>query len=441
METRHSQRLRLRAEAASGESKGVSESARVAPIAVADHALPGASARGPAATRLRPAPRPIAGQPARPHDERESFVNAHLHSLYYDLNARTAYTSIKRLSSEAAHRFGIGESEVRDWLSAQETHTRFKTAPQKFPLNFYNIKNLDDVFEIDTNDVKKYSEFNDSFKYFICMIDCLSRFLWTFPLKSKEGGEVARVLDSHFSRQGARVCRLLQADKGTEYVNDDVQRVLHKHGIVFRTLENRGKAAMVERVNRTIKIPLFKHFHFTNTWRWLEALPKIVFNYNHTVHSATNMCPADVTRKDVFRLWSTNYLRHVEPRTTHRRRRRCVAPAGSIRVGDTVRVSLVKGKLEKGFTAGYSQQVYKVISRTPFTPLPTYSLSDLNGQPLKGNFYARELQRVKPPSEFRVEKVLRRRRRPGHGPEVLVRWQGYDQDFDTWEPEGALHDI
>lgn len=383
------------------------------------------------------------GSPAdRPHP-RDTFVNAKLSALYYNLSSRTAFTSLKKLSHEAGRQFGITESEVREWLLKQETYTRFRPARQKFPLNFYNIKGLDDVYEMDTNDLQRYAEFNDSYKYFLLMICCLSRYVWVFPLKSKEGAEVAGVLDKHFSAPRARVCRLLQADKGTELVGAEVMRVLHRHGISFRTLENRGKAAMAERANLTIKAPLWKYLNYASTWRWLEPLQKIVENYNHSIHSSIKMRPVDVTQKDVFRLWSTNYLRRVDParwgsrqpdggRRRHRQR---------LAIGDTVRVSLVKSKLEKGYTARWSQQIYKVVEITAFTPFPTYVLSDMNGARLKGNFYEQELLRVTPPADYRVEKILQRRQRRGRLPEVLVRWEGYDKEFDSWEPESSLRDL
>ena len=73
-----------------------------------------------------------------------------------------------------------------------------------------------------------------------------------------------------------------------------------------------------------------------------------------------------------------------------------------------------------------------------------YTLTDLNGERLKGHFYREELLEVPPPdadSPYRVEKILSRRHRRGHRPEVLIRWEGYDEKFDTWEPASAVKDV
>ena len=40
---------------------------------------------------------------------------------------------------------------------------------------------------------------------------------------------------------------------------------------------------------------------------------------------------------------------------------------------------------------------------------PVYYIRDLNGEHLSGAFYEPELQRVKKPTEYRIERVLRSR--------------------------------
>jgi hypothetical protein len=258
--------------------------------------------------------------------------------------------------------------------------------------------------------------------------------VWVFPLKTKSANEVAEVLDQHFSDVDRR-CRLLQADKGNEFRALKVQNVLKRYGIAFRTLENKGKAAMVERVQQRLKVPLWKHMTHRNSWRWFEPLAKIVHAYNRTVHGTTKFRPVDVTEKDVFKIWSTNYLKHVQ------KHQKLVE---HLKVGDYVRVSLVKTTMEKGYTPRWSTQLYIIRGIIQFSPFPMYTLSELQGHPLKGNFYAKELLKVPAPTSdslFRVEKILKRRKRRGCEPEVLVRWEGYDKTFDSWEPESAVQSI
>ena len=65
----------------------------------------------------------------------------------------------------------------------------------------------------------------------------------------------------------------------------------------------------------------------------------------------------------------------------------------------------------------------------------------MSGESIKGSFYQQELQLVKYPEEFLVEKVLKHRvRMKNKKPirEVLVRWLGYPEKFDEWVQENSV---
>jgi len=375
-------------------------------------------------------------------NDRLRYVNEHLKKLYYDLDSTVSFSSIKNVTRSAAP-YGIRPKEVKQWLLSQETYARHRPARRKFPLNFYNVHAIDDVWEIDICDYKSLAEFNDGFKYFVNIIDCLSRHVWAYALKSKSGKEVADTLQQHFEVTG-RTCKLLQADHGREFTARVVQQLLRKHKVSFRTLENRGHAAVVEKANQRIKTTLHKFMTHQGTWKWVEALPKVVHGYNHTIHSATGFRPVDVTPFNAYDIWSENYLRKRLPPHHPLRRKRRNATLNDLHVGDHVRVSLVKTEFEKGYTARYSQQIYKISSIIRMKPFQMYTLTDLNGERLKGNFYHQELLKVLPPApdtRFRVETVLKTRKQRGRRPEVLIRWEGYDKEFDSWEPASAITEI
>ena len=53
-------------------------------------------------------------------------------------------------------------------------------------------------------------------------------------------------------------------------------------------------------------------------------------------------------------------------------------------------------------------------------------ISDLNGEPITGSFYEKELQKTSQ-EKFRIEKVLKRK-----SDKLYVKWKGYDHSFNSW---------
>ena len=64
-----------------------------------------------------------------------------------------------------------------------------------------------------------------------------------------------------------------------------------------------------------------------------------------------------------------------------------------------------------------------------------YALKDLDGEVVEGSFYERELVKapVDPQSFHRIEREIATRMRNGHK-EVLVKWVGYPEKFNSWIP-------
>ena len=52
-------------------------------------------------------------------------------------------------------------------------------------------------------------------------------------------------------------------------------------------------------------------------------------------------------------------------------------------------------------------------------------ISDLNGEPITGSFYEKELQKTSQ-EKFRIEKVFKRK-----GDKFYVKWKGYDDSFNS----------
>ena len=78
------------------------------------------------------------------------------------------------------------------------------------------------------------------------------------------------------------------------------------------------------------------------------------------------------------------------------------------------------------YTRKIRRKTFLSISKIKYTVPWTYVISDLNGEPITGSFYEKELQKTNQ-KEFRIEKVLKRK-----GDKLYVKWKGYDNRFNSW---------
>lgn len=60
-----------------------------------------------------------------------------------------------------------------------------------------------------------------------------------------------------------------------------------------------NKMGMVERFNCTIKLLISKYQTTYKTKKWVDALPKLIENYNNTIHSSTSYAPSKVGDKEM----------------------------------------------------------------------------------------------------------------------------------------------
>ena len=65
----------------------------------------------------------------------------------------------------------------------------------------------------------------------------------------------------------------------------------------------------------------------------------------------------------------------------------------NFKVGDHVRISKYKNISAKGYTPNWLEEVF-LVSKIKNTALWTYVISDLNGEPITGRFFEKELQKT-----------------------------------------------
>lgn len=83
-------------------------------------------------------------------------------------------------------------------------------------------------------------------------------------------------------------------------------------------------------------------------------------------------------------------------------------------------------RLRTSYARKRGQKIYRIAQVLTLNPeLYMYRLKQLDGKPIKGTFYGRELVRSDL-KNLKVEKVLKTRKLPDGRSKYLVRYQGYD---------------
>ena len=287
-------------------------------------------------------------------------------------------------------------------------------------------KHVDDIWAADLVDMQYYSRTNKGFKYILMIIDVFSKYGWAVPLKNKTGAEIVRAF-SEIWTSGQKPPKYLWTDKGKEFDNKLFRKLLEKKNVHMYWTENEEKSSVVERWNRTIKSKMWKYFTKNRTGVYINILPEIITKYNNTYHRSIKCTPSDARKPSNYQ-HVFNALYNVDNLYTNSLR-----PRPQFKIGDQVRISKLKKKFEKGYTANWTEEVFivqKVQSTIPYT----YKLKDTKNEIVKGTFYEPELQLAKQ-TTFRIEKVLKRRTTKNGKREIFVKWLGYSPAFNQWIPD------
>lgn len=104
---------------------------------------------------------------------------------------------------------------------------------------------------------------------------------------------------------------------------------------------------------------------------------------------------------------------------------------------DAVRISEPKHVFSKGYFPSRSDHIYKIAETHGMDP-EFYELKDFSGKMVKGRFYRPELVKTIQDEDttYRIEKIIRSRKRKDGVKEYLVKFIGYTEFY--WIKESDL---
>lgn len=206
------------------------------------------------------------------------------------------------------------------------------------------VNGLNDTWGLDLADLQRFTPVNDGFKYrywFVCE-DIFSRYAWVVPLRSKTAEATMAAMQVVLDEVGGEPPNHIWADLERAWYGKHWGQALRDNGVELYTTYSQVGVAPVERLIRTLKNRLWPLMEEAGSYRWMELLPRVVADYNNTVHSALGMTPTEAQRpENEVALWHHQYDKPL-----------AAVPKGKPRfhVGEWVRVSVVKNVLKEDFT-------------------------------------------------------------------------------------------
>ena len=241
-------------------------------------------------------------------------------------------------------------------ILADELHKPVKI---NFPRRRVIARSVDDIWGADLVEMQQFSKWNKGYRYLLMLIDCFSKFGWIVPIKNKTVKSVAEAFEKIFKE--GRIPKYLWTDKGKEFYNKDLKKVLQQHNITFYSTENEEKVSVVERWNRTIKNKMWKKFTEQGSTEYLDLLPDILNEYNNHYHRSIKMTPIEASKKKNEGIGYSNLYGKTNQTQTKPK----------FKAGDTDKISKYKRKLfVKGYTPNWTEEIFlisKVFNTNPYT--------------------------------------------------------------------------
>lgn len=353
------------------------------------------------------------------------------------MNQIALYQAVKNVYYNPAHPAGFGgisrlvqtcqnKKRIKEWLQSQRTYTLHKPVRKRYETRPYKVGGRDFQWQADLCEMLPYASLNNGMNYILTVIDVFSRYAWAKPIAHKTGENITNAFREIFAESGRRPLKL-QTDQGKEFENLTFQKFLKENNIKFFTVKSQFKAALAERLNRTLKEKMWRYFTHTGSYRWLEVLPQIVKGYNAAKHRSIGVAPQSVNKDNQQKLWLMQERKGPSVVT----RLNPIEPL--INVGDHVRLSKVKRHFEKGYLPNFTEEIFTVSRIIREHGKPTqYKVKDYNGVEIDGSFYAAEIQKVSKPDTYVIETILASKG-VGKNKKYLVKWFGYGPEFNSWE--------
>lgn len=325
----------------------------------------------------------------------------------------------------------ISIKKIKEFLSQNESYTIHKEYHKgQRNISYSHFKRYQ--FQMDLVDIQGLAKYNDDVHYLLTVIDTFTRYAFVRLLKSKHGDIVLHAFKSVLE-EAIENPKTLVIDRGTEFKNKEFENFCMANGIVLFTPDSSIHGAYIERFNRTLQGIMYKYMTENETYRFIDKtnrdgsithlMPLFLKTYNgrrHRMIGTTPQIAEDNPDTHIFiRKNMQKYYATIKSRPT------------KFQIGDTVRISKMKGKFARGYKEQSNEEIFKIHKISTNKRIPMFTLKSYNGKEIiQGAFYDFEITKVGN-EIFRVEKILRRRK-VGDKNQIYVKWKGFDASYNSW---------
>ena len=149
-----------------------------------------------------------------------------LHRHYYDPKRVGSYGGVAAL-----RRVVPTERNVERWLSTQDAYTLHKPVRRHFKRRCVVVGGPNQQWQADLVDMSRLKTANDGTTFLLTVIDVFSKRAWCIPLKSKSAASLVAAFRRLLNDVNNNRPTTLQTDKGSEFLNRPLQRLLKEYGV------------------------------------------------------------------------------------------------------------------------------------------------------------------------------------------------------------------
>ena len=268
------------------------------------------------------------------------------------------------------------------------------------------------MYCIDLLDMTAYARSNGGIKWLLLCIDIFTRAAVIVGTKTKAATVIAAALEDAFD-QFELYPKVVLSDQGSEF-EGATAKFLKKHGVIHRLAEvgDHRRLGIVDRFSGVVKGWIAKHQTYNQSPEYVSALGGLLENYNDAPHSSLGGMTPNEAWEFPSKARDFHYGR-IQKGLMKR------SKAGTINVGDWVRVLKLRGVFDKGYHVKYSLTSHQVVE-----------IKGLNYILDNGKFYraARLLKVPAPEEEEAVPKDVAATARRERKTELILQQEGVDPD-------------